>query len=170
MSRFERSLNRTPSQLWLVGLPVGSIMLASMLPVIPIVAKWPLLPPAGLLMLLGWRMLLRDFWPVWAALPLGLFDDMFSGQPIGSSMAIWTAIFLVIDLFDRGMMWRDYKQDWALASVLIAAALAAGLWVANATGGDTSLLVLAPQLILSVLCFPLAVRACAMLDRYRWVL
>ncbi len=168
--RYAKSLDRDPSRLALVGVPVASIILGSLAPALPIVADWPFLPPFGLLMLIAWRMMLRDFWPAWGALPLGLIDDMFSGQPIGSSAAIWTMVFLVIDLFDRGMMWRDYKQDWGLAAILIAAALSGGLWIANATGGDTMWLVIVPQILLTIALFPLAVRACAALDRVRWQL
>jgi rod shape-determining protein MreD len=77
-------------------------------------------------------------------------------------------VFLVIDLFDRRMMWRDYKQDWALAALLVGAALSAGLAIANATGGDTAWPAILPQILLSALVFPLIVRICAGLDRLRW--
>lgn len=170
MRRYQARLNREPSQLALVGIPTGSVMLGSMATLLPIIASMPVLPPFGLLFLIAWRMLVRDLWPVWAALPLGLFDDMFSGQPIGSAMLIWTLVFFVIDLFDRGMMWRDYRQDWGIASGLIALALGGGLWIANATGGDTGLLVILPQIIFAALLYPLVVRACAALDRLRWLL
>jgi rod shape-determining protein MreD len=168
--RYEARLNREPSQLALVGIPTGIVMLGSMATLLPIIANMPILPPFGFLFLIAWRMIVRDLWPVWAALPLGLFDDMFSGQPIGSAMLIWTLAFFVIDLFDRGMMWRDYRQDWGIASGLIVAALGLALWIANATGGDTGITVILPQIILSVLVYPLVVRACAALDRLRWLL
>jgi rod shape-determining protein MreD len=168
--RYQARLNREPSRLALVGIPTGVVMIGSMSTLLPIIATTPLLPPFGLLFLISWRMLVRDLWPVWAALPLGFFDDMFSGQPIGSAMLIWTLVFFVIDLFDRGMMWRDYRQDWGIAASLIAGALGIGLWIANAAGGDTNLLVILPQIVFSALAYPLVVRTCAALDKLRWML
>jgi rod shape-determining protein MreD len=109
----------------------------------------------------------REIWPVWMALPLGLFDDMFSGQPMGSAMMLWTLVFLVIEVFDRRMIWRDYKEDWALAAGMIAGVLSGGLVIANMTGGGTHWYIIMPQIALSILCFPMVVRFCAMIDRIR---
>jgi rod shape-determining protein MreD len=166
--RYRSRLEHAPAPVALIAIPVASVMLGSLMTALPVVATAPVLPPFGLLLLLGWRMLVRDLWPVWAPLPLGLFDDILSGQPIGSAAASWTMVFLVIDLFDRRMMWRDYKQDWALAALLVGAALSAGLAIANATGGDTAWPAILPQILLSALVFPLIVRICAGLDRLRW--
>jgi rod shape-determining protein MreD len=145
-------------------------MLGSMTVLLPQISVFPLLPPFGLLILLAWRMIVRDLWPVWAALPLGFFDDIFSGQPLGSAMLLWTLVFLVLDIFDRWMMWRDYRQDWAIAGTLVAVVLLAGLAIANGTGGETGTVILLPQIIVSVLMFPLMVRLCAWLDGLRWTL
>lgn len=167
---YEPRLNRVASRWALIGVPAASVMLGSMTVLVPQISVYPLLPPFGLLILLAWRMIVRDLWPVWAALPLGLFDDIFSGQPLGSAMLLWTLVFLVLDIFDRWMMWRDYRQDWAIAGTLIAVVLFLGLAIANGSGGDTSALVLLPQIAVSVLMFPLMVRLCAWLDVLRWTL
>ncbi|MEN9289767.1 MAG: hypothetical protein RL317_1390, partial [Pseudomonadota bacterium] len=98
----------------------------------------------------------------------GFFDDLFSGQPMGSAMLLWTSVFLVLDIFDRWMMWRDYRQDWIIAGTLIAIVLLAGVGIANSAGGATPVIVILPQILVSVLAFPLAVRACAWLDQWRW--
>lgn len=147
--------------------PIATTMLASLAPLLPIIDTAAIMPPWGLLVLLGWRLLDRDLWPVWMALPLGLFDDMFSGQPTGSAMVLWTLAFLVIEVFDRRMIWRDYKEDWSIAAGLITAVIIGGLIIANASGGGTSLQYVLPQIAISALCFPLAVRFCAMVDRIR---
>jgi rod shape-determining protein MreD len=168
--RYRSRLDSPPSNLTLILIPVLSVMLGSITTLLPMIATAPILPPFGLLMLISWRLLHRDLWPVWAALPLGLFDDMFSGQPLGSAVMIWTMVFLVIDLFDRRMIWRDYRQDWALGCGLLAAAIGLALAIANATGGATSILYLIPQFAVSALCLPLTARICAALDRVRWQL
>lgn len=165
---YEPRLNRKASPLALVGIPACSVLLGSLADLPPTIASYPLLPPIGLLMLLAWRTLVRDLWPNWVALIFGFFDDLFSGQPIGSAMLLWTSVFLILDIFDRWMMWRDYRQDWAIAGTLIATVLLAGLGLANSAGGATSPIVILPQIFVSVLAFPLAVRCCAWLDQLRW--
>ncbi|MEQ1548019.1 MAG: rod shape-determining protein MreD [Chakrabartia sp.] len=168
--RYRPSLERAPSALALIGIPAASVMLGSMAPILPMIATAPILPPLGLLMLLAWRLLVRELWPVWAGLPLGLFDDLLSGQPLGSSAFLWTLSFFIIDLFDRRMMWRDYKQDWLIGAGLLAATLFGGLLIANLTGGSTNPLYVIPQIVVTCLCLPFALRLCSSLDRLRWSL
>ena len=48
-------------------------------------------------------------------LPLGLFDDLVSGQPLGSAMLLWTLCFLAIDVLEQRLVWRDFWQDWLIA-------------------------------------------------------
>src|ERR1700741_809642 len=148
-------------------LPVFSTIVGSATVVLPLVATAPVMPPFGLLMLLSWRLLRPELWPVWIGLPLGLVDDLFSGQPIGSAMLLWTVVLLGIDLADRRMVWRDYWQDWLIAAGPSIFCLWGGLVTANATGGDGKVLHIVPQILLSVLIFPAVARFCALLDRWR---
>lgn len=168
MARAPRStIDRAPSNFRREAVPIGSTMLASMAPVLPFVVLSPSIPPFGLMMLLAWRSLHRTLWPVWMAVPLGFFDDLFSGQPIGSAMLLWTLAFLAIELFDRRMVWRDFWQEWGVASALIALVLAGGLLIANMGDGDTKLIVIVPQILFSALLFPLITRFCRFLDGWR---
>jgi rod shape-determining protein MreD len=168
MARAPRSrIDRSPSDFRRQAVPIGSTMLASMVPVLPFIALSPSVPPFGFMMLLAWRSLHRTLWPVWMAVPLGFFDDLFSGQPMGSAILLWTLAFLAFELFDRRMIWRDYWQEWGIASLLVAIVLAGGLWIADMTGGDTSLVRLLPQMVFSALLFPLVTRQCTLLDRWR---
>ena len=162
-----RRINKNITQTRMIGIPVTSVMLASMTPLIPMVATAPILPPFGFMILIAWRLLHRTLWPVWIAVPLGLWDDLFSGQPIGSAMLLWTLAFFSIDLFDRRMMWRDTVQEWGLAGGLIALLILTQLIVANEAGGMTHPLVLVPQIIVSILLFPLIALLCAALDHIR---
>ncbi len=162
-----RRIDRAPTSVQLVGLPVVSVMIGSLAVLLPVISAAPLLPPFGFMLLLAWRLLQRTMWPVWMALPLGLFDDIFSGQPLGSAVFLWTLTFLTLDLIDRRMIWRDSLQDWALASLLIVALLTGELIIANATGGNTGIIALVPQIVVSCLLYPLIARICANLDRIR---
>lgn len=148
--------------------PVASVMFASLVPLLlPVVADWPFLPPFGLLMLLGWRLLRPGFFLPWAPLPLGAFDDLASGQPIGSAMLLWTLAFLAIDASERALLWRDYLQDWIVAAAAIAFCLAGGYLLALLAGGDAPVLSFVPQLLASILVFPVIARLCARIDIWR---
>jgi rod shape-determining protein MreD len=166
---YDPRLERAPQPAILIAIPIVSVMIGSLLPaLLPIVSTVALLPPVGLLMIIGWRFLVRDVWPAWIGLPLGLFDDLVSGQPLGSAACIWTVLLLLMELVDRRMMWRDYWQDWRLAAVLFSFALVLGALFSNLAGGGLSLVYLIPQIIITALMLPLALRLCAVLDRFRW--
>jgi rod shape-determining protein MreD len=156
-----------PSSFLQLAVPAISVMVASLMALLPYIASAPLLPPFGFLMLLSWRLLRNDLWPVWAALPLGLFDDLFNGSPIGTAMALWTVTFIVIDLIDRRFVWRDHWQDWSIAAGAISVYLVAALAIDTMTGGGTPVFMLTPQIVFSILVFPLVSRIAAGLDRMR---
>ncbi len=145
-------------------IPVVSVLLASLSPLLPMIANTPVVPPFGFMMLLAWRLMRNDLWPVWAALPLGLFDDLFSGAPIGTATALWTISFIAIDAIDRRFVWRDHLQDWGISVVFIAAYLLCTLWL---SGGGLPIVMLLPQIGFSALLFPIVTRVTAMLDRWR---
>lgn len=146
---------------WLAPL---SVVLGSMVTILPLIATFPWLPPIGLLMLLGWRLHRADALKVWAPVPLGLFDDMVSGQPLGNAMLLWTLCFLAIDVLDTRLVWRDFWQDWLIASGAIGFCLIAGRLIATPFEAhvDTALLL---QVIIACTFFPLFSRLCARLDR-----
>lgn len=141
-----------------------SVMLGSCVTLLPLVATFPFMPPFGLMILLGWRLNRADALKVWAPVPLGLFDDLLSGQPMGNSMMLWTLCFLAIDVLDTRLMWRDFWQDWLIASGAIAFCLIAGRLFASNFGAhvDTALLM---QIIVCATLFPVVSRFCAWLDR-----
>ncbi len=141
---------------------VVSILVGSLVTLLPIVATVPFLPPFGLLMFLAWRLLRPGALPVWAAAPLGLFDDLVSGQPLGSAMLLWQLCSLMLDLVDTRLVARDFWQDWLLAGGAIAVCLVAGRAFATSLSAhvDTVLLF---QTIVSVALFPAATRLCTAL-------
>jgi rod shape-determining protein MreD len=149
-----------------VALPAASVMLGSLVTIVPVVAHFPILPPFGLLVLLGWRLRRTDIFPIWAALPLGFFDDLVSGQPLGAAMLLWTLCFFMIDLIDQRLVFRDFWQDWLIAAGAVGFCLIAGRLFATPIGAhvDTMLLL---QAVISVLLFPLVSQLCAWLDGKR---
>lgn len=150
------------------AVPIVSTMVASILPLmVPVIAEGPVLPPFGLLVILAWRLLRPGFWAPWAPLPLGLFDDLASGQPLGSAMLSWTVAFLAIEFSERTLIWRDYLQDWFTAALAVTGCLLAGYVSALFTGGAGSVAAMVPQIIASILVFPAVLRLCARLDSWR---
>lgn len=148
--------------------PIVSTMIASLIPsLVPVIAQAPILPPLGLMTLLAWRLLRPGYWAVWAPLPLGFFDDLVSGQPVGSAMLCWTLAFLAIEASERSSLWRDYWQDWLYAAIAIAGCLAVGYLFALFAGARMPILGLVPQLLASILFFPAVARLCARLDIWR---
>lgn len=168
-ARYAR-LYQTRSPLRIKGTPIATVMLASLLPsLLPIVALSPSMPPLGLMMLLAWRLLRPEMWPLWIGLPLGFFDDIVTGHPVGTAMCLWTLALVVIESFSIRLLWRDYWQDWLIASVAIIAVVAMG-WVLmhlSPGGGGGPVRQLLPQMLLSPLLYPMVARMCARLDRWR---
>lgn len=147
--------------------PVASVVLASASVALPWGASAPLWPPLGLMMLLSWRLLRDRIWPIWIGLPLGLVDDIASGQPIGSAVALWTFALIAMDAINRRVIWRDFWLDWGLAAIALALYVIAGAWLADAGSVVDILVLTGPQIAWSIMLMPLAMRAVAWLDRWR---
>lgn len=160
-------LGGNPSRFRLLGTPFIAVMLGSMLTALPVIAQSPVMPPLGLLLLLSWRLLRPELWAAWIALPLGFFDDMMTGQPLGSAMCLWTVTMMSIDIIERRLIWRDYWQDWLIASFAVIFCTIGGLWFARLTGGGGTIALIAPQILWSILLYPFVARQCAWLDRWR---
>jgi rod shape-determining protein MreD len=147
--------------------PVLSTLAAALLDALPIVIQAPLVPDFAFLVLIAWRLLRPEMWQASVALPLGLFNDLISGHPLGQSMAIWTLTFLVFDIIDSRVGWRDYWLDWLFACVAILGNSAAGWYIARISGAPVRFEILLPQLALSIFCYPLVARFVLGLDRWR---
>lgn len=164
---YRNRLNREPSAFRKAAVPIGSVMLGSLTPLLPIVSSAPVLPPFGLMVLVSWQILRPGIWPVWAGVPFGIFDDIFSGQPVGSAVLLWSIILIAIDLIDQRYIWRNYWQDWFIAAISLILALAGGLAINNFLVRDVHVSVLYPQMILAIFTFPLVLRLVARLDHIR---
>ena len=105
--------------------------------------------------------------PIWAGMPLGLLDDLYNGQPFGFAIFTWSLIMIVIELIETRLPWRTFWQDWFTACILIFGYLLAGWLLSGGQPTFHSLIALIPQLVLTILLFPIAARLVAMLDRFR---
>lgn len=147
--------------------PAATVVAASLLAILPIVSTSGWFPPFGFLMLIAWRLLRADAWPAWWAAPLGLFNDLLTGAPIGLSMAFWTAAIIAIDLLDRRTMWRDYWVEWGLAAVLLFLHETAEWRVAALGGAPLPFSSIVVPLLIAILCFPVVAWIAGRVDRWR---
>jgi rod shape-determining protein MreD len=159
---FEEPLGRGRARL----LPWATVMIGSLVTILPWSATLPLLPPVGLLILLSWRLLAPLSLRVWAPALLGLFDDLLSGQPLGSAMLLWTLAFFLVEAIDARSGVRDFKQSWAIAAIAIGFVLLGGRLVATPLNAHVDSVLLL-QIVISVLLFPAAARLVAWIDLRR---
>ncbi|HEV2867595.1 MAG TPA: rod shape-determining protein MreD [Allosphingosinicella sp.] len=147
--------------------PVGSTLGAILLSLLPIVASMPLLPDLGFVTLIVWRLLRPEIWSAQVALGLGLVNDLVGGHPVGQSMLLWTAAFLVLDLIDSRLGFRDYLMDWLIGAALIIFHTVGAWYIALLMGSDVRFMVILPQLGLCVLVYPVVARLVLGFDRWR---
>lgn len=160
-------INRTHSRILAYAAPWLSIMVGSLVTQLPIAVAVPLMPPLGFLMLISWRLVRPGLLPVWVGVPLGAFDDLFSGQPFGSGILLWSLTMLAIELLEFRFPWRGFVQDWLVASLMVSVYLALAALLSGASPSPYMFVALAPQLVLSLLLFPIVARLTAGLDRLR---
>lgn len=164
-----KRINRAPSPVLAVGLPWLSIVLGSILSTLLIIASAPVMPPLGFLTWLGWRQLRPGLLPLWAGLPLGAIDDLYSGQPFGSAVLLWSLAAIVLDVVETRFPWRDFATEWLVAAAMTATYAVACLSLAHLDSASIPLLTILPQIIASILVYPLVCRFVALIDRLRLV-
>jgi len=164
---FGSKINRASSPLLVIAIPWLSILLGSLAPFLPIISPVPIVPPFGFLLMIAWRLMRPGLLPLWAGLPLGLFDDLFSGQPVGSGVLLFSLAMITIELTELRFPWRGFWQDWLMATLLLSTYLCLTTLISGADWTFMQLRVIAPQLLLSVVLFPIIVRMVALLDRMR---
>ena len=147
--------------------PAVSVAAASLLAALPVVTTNGWFPDFGFLVMISWRLLRSDPWPAWWAAPMGLINDLFTGLPIGFSVALWTATMLTLDLIDRRTMWRDYWIEWGLAAVLLFIHQWLEWEIAGAIGARLPFATILPPFAIGVLVFPVAAWTVSLIDRWR---
>jgi rod shape-determining protein MreD len=147
--------------------PAASVVAGSALALLPIVSATGWAPDLGFLTLIAWRLLRADAWPAWWAAPLGLANDLLVGSPPGQSVALWSAVMLLLDLADRRTLWRDYWIEWLLACLLLVASEWFEWQVAAWGGARVPASAMLSPLIVSIVAFPLVAGIVGALDRWR---
>jgi rod shape-determining protein MreD len=149
------------------SIPAITVVIATLLSALPIISTSGWFPDFGYLVFISWRLLRADPWPAWWAAPLGFVNDLFTGSPIGFSIALWSATMLALDLIDRRTMWRDYWVEWVLATVLIAIDEWFQWRVAKVLDAAPPFAQMIPPLVFSVCLFPVFAWLVSRIDRWR---
>lgn len=144
-----------------------SIMIGSLLPLFLLADVMPLVPPLGYVLFVGWRLMRPGLMPLWIGVPLGAFDDLFSGQPFGSAILLWSLTMIAFEILETRFPWRGFWQDWFTAGLAIIVYILAAMVVSGATLNPHLFLAAIPQILLGVLLYPLFARLIAWLDRFR---
>jgi len=165
--QYGRRINREESLILATSLPYVSIMLGSLLPVLLIAPGLPLLPPLGFLMLLGWRIMRPGLLPLWVGLPLGAIDDLFSGQPFGNAILLWSVAMIAIEILETRFPWRGFWQDWFTAGLVVLLYLILALFFSGGMPNIYHFAASIPQILLSIMLYPIIARMVAVLDRLR---
>lgn len=160
-------VNRMHSPVLASSVPWISILLASWIQILPIASAAPIMPPTGFLMLLCWRLVRPGLLPVWAGFPLGLFDDLFSGQPFGSAILLWSVALMVIELVEHRLPWREFRLDWIFAVAIIAVYLLLAALFSGGGIGMPALAAVAIQYLFTCLFYPGTARLVGWMDRLR---
>lgn len=160
-------INRRPSTIVAHSLPWLTVLAGSVVPGWLLIASAPVLPPLGFLVFVAWRQLRPGLLPMWAGLPLGLFDDLFSGGPFGTAVLLWSLAAIVLDNVEARLPWRNFLTEWLVAVGLIIAYILLCLGVSNIAGAAAPLRIIVPQVVISVFSYPLVGRLVALADRLR---
>ena len=147
--------------------PAATVIAASLLAALPIISTSGWYPDFGYLVFIGWRLLRADPWPAWWAAPLGFVNDLFTGYPVGFSIALWSATMLVLDLIDRRTMWRDYWLEWVVAAVLILINEWLQWHIAEIAAGPMPFSAMVPPLAISICVFPAFAWVISRIDAWR---
>lgn len=165
--RYGKRINREPLPLLANSLPYLSIMLGSLAPQFLISAEMPIVPPLGFMMLLGWRLMRPGLLPQWAGALLGAFDDLFSGQPFGCAILLWSLAMLVVELVETRFPWLGFWQDWITAGLTTATYILLAMLFSGAPITGPMLAITVPQMLAAVILYPGIARLVAWLDRLR---
>jgi rod shape-determining protein MreD len=148
-------------------IPVLTTLAACLVSILPVITAAPIVPDFAFLVLIAWRLLRPELWSATTAIGLGFVNDLVSGHPLGQSVAIWTATFLLMDLIDSRVVWRDYWMDWLFASLFILGNAYLGWLIGRWMGSSSEFAVLWPQVGASVLVYPVVARIVLVFDRWR---
>ncbi len=166
-SRYSGGINRVQNPWRANTVPYVTILLGSLIPTVLVAEAMPILPPLGYLMLLCWRVMRPGFLPLWVGVPLGAFDDLFSGQPFGSAILLWSVTMIVLEFIETRFPWRGFWQDWFTAAIAMVLYIVFAMVVSGAPLTLPMFVAAIPQIAIAILLYPPFARMVAWFDMFR---
>ena len=160
-------INRAVSPWRALTVPYLTIILGSIIPAVLLVDSVPIVPPLGYLFLLCWRIMRPGLLPLWIGVPLGIIDDIFSGQPFGSAILLWSLTMIALEAIETRFPWRGFWQDWFTASLAIVLYVLAAMVVSGTNPTPILAFAVLPQILLAVVLYPVVARFVSRLDGFR---
>ena len=111
------------------------IMGGSLTAALPLLATAPLLPPIGFIAFVLWRQLKPEVVPAWSAIGFGLFDDLVSGNAMGTALFFWPLFALGSQASGRWFAFRTWRHDWLVVTGATFAYVAV-VWLLAQTRGS----------------------------------
>ena len=81
---------------------------------------------------------------------LGAFDDLFSGQPFGSAILLWSVTMIVVEAIETRFPWRGFWQDWFTAGLGALLYILLAMIVSDASFTVPMLVAALPQIIVAI--------------------
>ncbi|WP_298305486.1 rod shape-determining protein MreD [uncultured Erythrobacter sp.] len=144
-----------------------TIIIGSLIPLFLMADVMPVVPPLGFMIFLGWRLMRPGLLPMWAGVPLGAFDDLVSGQPFGSAIFLWSLTMIALEILETRFPWRGFWQDWFTAGFTVLLYILAAMLVSGAKISVPLISIVVPQILVSILLYPLIARVITLADRFR---
>jgi rod shape-determining protein MreD len=82
---------------------------------------------------------------------------------------LWSLALLALGAIEARFPWRGFWQDWVTAAGLLVVYLVVGAFIAGGQIEAWRVPLVAPQIALSILLFPLIARMVAFFDRVRLI-
>jgi rod shape-determining protein MreD len=86
---------------------------------------------------------------------------------MGSGVLLFSVALIIVELVEIRFPWRNFWLDWLTASGIVVPYIVVAAVLSGTELTLVQLGVIAPQILLSLVLFPIIARIVAMLDRFR---
>lgn len=145
--------------------PAGTILLSTLLMMLPVPLAWAVMPHLALLFLIIWSSIQPRLIPAWAAFLMGLFADFLFGIPMGVWAVLFPAAVIAVRLAEARVEGHNLAVDWAFAAFLLVVAQLLAWQLLGFVGRAPALWPMLAQAGVSILAYPMVTSIVARIQR-----
>lgn len=145
--------------------PAGTILLSTLLMMLPIPLAWGVMPHLALLFVIIWASVQPRLIPAWAAFLLGLFADFLFGGPMGICAVLFPATVIAVRLAEARVEGHSLAVDWAFAALLLVLAQLLAWQLLGFVGRAPAFWPMLAQAGFSILAYPMVASIAARIQR-----